>query len=284
MRNDTNVRGAHATSLSGGNIGAFGFSFGLEFTREVEETKTAQHKLVQLVRRLSATGHGTVILIDELQANSPEVRQIMTVYQEMVGEGLNVALVMAGLPAAVAAALNDRVLTFLNRARKISLTPLPISDVDAFNADAFEQPGLGSRPPVGSRHRSLPLAPPICCSSLGTPSRSGPLIRARFPQRPLMTLSPLPERTLRATCAQPPSLRFLRRTSSSSLPYQTTPWRAGYRTWRSAWRSRLITPRSTANVSLTQASSRPQSAASFALRCHIWQAISATGAAEGPLR
>ena len=60
-------------------------------------------------------------------------------WQELVGEGLNVALVMAGLPGAVSATLNDRVLTFLNRARKVTLEPLSVGDVDAYYQRAFEE-------------------------------------------------------------------------------------------------------------------------------------------------
>ncbi len=108
--------------LTGGSLSVFGFSAGLEFTRDVQETKSFQFKLTH-----------------ELQANSPEIRQLVTAYQELVGEGLNVALVMAGLPGAVSATLNDRVLTFLNRARKVTLEPLSVGDVDAYYQRAFEE-------------------------------------------------------------------------------------------------------------------------------------------------
>lgn len=124
--------------LSGGSIGALGFSVGLQFTRDVQETKTFQYKLTQLARRLSKEGHGILILVDELQANSPEARQLVISFQELVGEGLDVALVMAGLPGAVSATLNDKVLTFLNRARKVELGGLPLSDVEAYYREAFE--------------------------------------------------------------------------------------------------------------------------------------------------
>lgn len=127
------------TRISGASVEAFGFSVGLEFTREVQETRTPEYKLTLLARALSERGHGMLILVDELQANSEEVRQLVSVYQELVGEGLDVALVLAGLPGAVSATLNDRVLTFLNRARKVSLTPLALGDVDAFYQHAFEQ-------------------------------------------------------------------------------------------------------------------------------------------------
>lgn len=128
--------------VSGATVGAFGFSAGLEFTREVQETKTPEYRLTLLARRLSKQGRGILILIDELQANSDEVRRLVAVYQEMVGEGLDVALVLAGLPGAVSATLNDRVLTFLNRARKVSLPPLALSDIDAFYQSAFAELGV----------------------------------------------------------------------------------------------------------------------------------------------
>lgn len=128
--------------LTSGSLSVFGFSAGLEFTRDVQETKSFQFKLTQLARKLTEQGHGTLILIDELQANSPEIRQLVTAYQELVGEGLNVALVMAGLPGAVSATLNDRVLTFLNRACKVTLEPLSVGDVDAYYQRAFEELNL----------------------------------------------------------------------------------------------------------------------------------------------
>ena len=93
----------------------------MQFTREVQETKSFQYKLTQLARKLTGQGRGVLVLVDELQANSPDVRQLVIAYQELVGEGLDVALVMAGLPGAVSATLNDHVLTFLNRATKVEL-------------------------------------------------------------------------------------------------------------------------------------------------------------------
>ena len=125
--------------LTGGSLSAFGFSAGLEFTRDVQETKSFQFKLTQLARTLTEQGHGILILVDELQANSSEIRQLVTAYQELVGERLTVALVMAGLPGAVSATLNDRVLTFLNRARKVTLGPLALGDVDGYYQRAFAE-------------------------------------------------------------------------------------------------------------------------------------------------
>lgn len=131
-----------STHVSGGSLGALGFSAGLQFSRDVQETKSFQYKLAHLVRALNKREHGVLVLVDELQANSDEVRQLVIAYQELVGEGCDIALIMAGLPAAVSATLNDRVLTFLNRARKTTVGPLRLADVDAFFARAFSDLGI----------------------------------------------------------------------------------------------------------------------------------------------
>lgn len=130
------------TRMTGGSVGALGFSAGLQFSREVQETKSPAYKLTQLSRKLTEQGKGVLILVDELQANAPEVRQLVSTYQELVGEQLNVALVMAGLPGAVAATLNDKVLTFLNRAQKVTLDPLAFGEVDAFFKQSFDRLGI----------------------------------------------------------------------------------------------------------------------------------------------
>ncbi len=128
--------------LAGGSVGALGFSVGLQFTKDVQETKSAEYKLTQLAERLTAEGHGILILVDELQANSADVRKLVIAYQEIVGEGLDIAMVLAGLPAAVSATLNDRVLTFLNRSNKVVLPSLALGDIDAFYSRAFASIGL----------------------------------------------------------------------------------------------------------------------------------------------
>lgn len=156
-----------APHVSGGTVGVFGFEVGLEFSREVEETKSAQFKLTQLVRRLSKQDRGVLILVDELQANSQDVRELVAVYQELIGEGLNVALVMAGLPGAVSATLNDKVLTFLNRARKVTLGPLPTMDVEAFYASAFEKLKVGASPAQVQRAAQTTQGSPYLMQLIG---------------------------------------------------------------------------------------------------------------------
>ena len=134
------VRGP--ATVSGACIGALGFSVGLQFTRETLETKSFHFKLRSLCIQLGRQGRGVLILVDELQANSSDMRQLVGAYQELVGEGLNVAMVLAGLPSAVSGTLSDKVLTFLNRARRIELKPLAVGEIDAFFARSFQEMGI----------------------------------------------------------------------------------------------------------------------------------------------
>lgn len=140
---DAGARGTgRLPRIAGASAGAFGFTVGLEFSSEIMESKSFEYKLTKLARILTEQGRGMLILVDELQANAVEVRKLVIAYQELVGEGLNVAMVLAGLPGAVSATLNDKVLTFLNRACRLELPPLATSDVEAYYARSFEALGV----------------------------------------------------------------------------------------------------------------------------------------------
>ncbi len=128
------------TRISGISVGAAGFSAGVSFAND--SNTTAQSRLVSVARELTKKKKGLLILIDELQANSIEVRKLIVTYQEMVGEGLDVALIMAGLPAAVSNVLNDRVLTFLNRAKKTMVEELRNRDIYYYFLDTFGALGI----------------------------------------------------------------------------------------------------------------------------------------------
>ena len=128
--------------LTGGTIGALGFSAGVQFSHGEGSGQSDEARLVSVCRALTEQGIGSLLLVDELQGNSPEVRNLVGTYQEMVGEGLDVAIVLAGVPASVSRVLNDHVLTFLNRARKVELGPLLTGDVDAFMMHAFKKCGV----------------------------------------------------------------------------------------------------------------------------------------------
>jgi hypothetical protein len=119
------------------SAGAFGFSVGLTFTDEIRKNFGFGTKLSLLCEAWTKRKTGVLFLIDEIRASTAEMRVFATTYQHLVGDGLNVAVAMAGLPNAISSVLNDKILTFLNRANKISLNPLQIADVSACYAKAL---------------------------------------------------------------------------------------------------------------------------------------------------
>jgi len=119
------------------SAGAFGFSVGLTFTDEIRKNYGFNTKLSLLCEALAKRKKGVLFLIDEIQASTTEMRTFATTYQHLVGEGMNVAVAMAGLPNAISSVLNDKILTFLNRASKVDLNPLQIADVSVCYAKAL---------------------------------------------------------------------------------------------------------------------------------------------------
>lgn len=128
--------------ISGVSAGALGFSVGLSFTKEANENYGFRTKLSLLCDRLTEAQLGVLILIDEVQPNSDQMRQFASTYQLLVGDEKNLAVVMAGLPGAISNVLNDDVLTFLNRASKEWLGALAIGQVDAHYATTFRDLGI----------------------------------------------------------------------------------------------------------------------------------------------
>lgn len=127
------------TKVRGFSAGALGFSFGLTFSEEVRENYGFRTKLSLLCDRLAENDRRVLLLVDEVQPNTDAMRALTSTYQHLAGEGKDIAIAMAGLPNSVSRVLNDRVLTFLNRARKRYLEPLSLGDVMAYYADAFER-------------------------------------------------------------------------------------------------------------------------------------------------
>lgn len=123
--------------VKGFSAGALGFSFGLTFTDEVRESYGFRVKLEMICERLAEAEKGVLLLIDEVRPELPEMRLLATTYQELAGEGANIAVAMAGLPAIVSEVLDEATLTFLHRATKVELGPLSIPSVRAYYHSAF---------------------------------------------------------------------------------------------------------------------------------------------------
>jgi hypothetical protein len=118
--------------LKGVSAGAFGFSIGLTFSEEAGKELSFLNKMLLLSNELEKYGKGIVILVDEIQAHTPALRTLTTTYQHLVGENKNVVIAMAGLPHAISSLLSDAVLTFFNRATKVFLASISLSEVSVY--------------------------------------------------------------------------------------------------------------------------------------------------------
>lgn len=92
----------------------------------------------ELLRLLDAQGTGLAITLDEIHgADRDELAQLAASVQHFIRAGLPVALVFAGLPAAVSDLLDEGVATFLRRADRIDLHPAAIDEVEASYRETF---------------------------------------------------------------------------------------------------------------------------------------------------
>lgn len=123
--------------LTGVTAGALGFTFGLTFSEAAERQYGFRSKMSLLCDKLAEKGKGALILIDEVRT-SVAMREVASAYQELVGDGKNIAIAMAGLPHAVSSVLNDKVLTFLNRATKVELGLISTNLIRAYYEQAFK--------------------------------------------------------------------------------------------------------------------------------------------------
>lgn len=127
--------------LTGMAAGALGFSFGLTFSDVTERQYGFRSKMSLLCDKLAEKDKGALILIDEVRT-SAAMREVASAYQELVGDGKNIAIAMAGLPHAVSSVLNDTVLTFLNRASRVELGLISTNLIRAYYERAFKGIGI----------------------------------------------------------------------------------------------------------------------------------------------
>ena len=122
--------------IAGGSLGVFGVSIGIETEKPATEAKSFQSKLTDICNVAARHNKGVLIMIDEVQ-NNEYAEEVAASYQELVGSGKNIAIIMAGLPSTVSALLNNQVLTFLARASKLYLEPIKWADIDAYYYKCF---------------------------------------------------------------------------------------------------------------------------------------------------
>ncbi len=133
------VIGKKKKKVSGGSVSVLGFGAGLQLQDDSKNDKSFAQKLSEICNEANEKKHPVLILVDETQANNNELKKLIVAYQELVGSGVDVYIVLAGLPETISSVLNDHVLTFLNRATKIELPPLKKNDISAYYRNAFDK-------------------------------------------------------------------------------------------------------------------------------------------------
>lgn len=107
---------------------------GVSVTTSLGPEKQVENRylLEQLLRLLDKNQTGLLITLDEIHAaDRDELALVASWVQHYIRESLPIALVFAGLPAAVSDLLNEGVATFMRRADRIDLAAVPIGEVAA---------------------------------------------------------------------------------------------------------------------------------------------------------
>ena len=84
-------------------------------------TMTFRYRITTLLEETKKKNKQVIILIDEVQKHSSEMRIFVSIYQQLLMEGFAITLVLAGLPNAIRDILNDEILTFFRRSMQITL-------------------------------------------------------------------------------------------------------------------------------------------------------------------
>ena len=130
------------TIITGGSVGFLGFSAGIQTEHQELVKHSFADRLQTMCEEAQKINKGILILVDEVQSSSEELKKLIIAYQEMVGMNVNIAIVLAGLPISISQTLNQHVLTFLNRASKVNLEPISIAEIELFFRKSFNKLGL----------------------------------------------------------------------------------------------------------------------------------------------
>jgi hypothetical protein len=125
---------AHIVAQEGGvHVSAVGIPqlFDVEFERDERPSGNWRSRMDDLLDQLEPLGTGLLITVDEVDVNLDEMVQLAAVYQHFVREGRKVGLLMAGLPHAVSALLNNKSVSFLRRAQLWTLGRIDDYEVEA---------------------------------------------------------------------------------------------------------------------------------------------------------
>ena len=95
-----------------------------------QEQPNWRSRMNALLNKLEEHGTGLLITVDEVNPNLDEMVQLVSTYQLFIRENRKVALFMAGLPHNVSAIIAGESTSFLRRAARFDLGPLPGYEVE----------------------------------------------------------------------------------------------------------------------------------------------------------
>lgn len=101
----------------------------LQISPQAEGPSNWRSRMEDLLDQLEEHGSGLLIEVDEVHAAIPELRELVAVYQNFVSDGRRAGLVMAGLPSHVASITEDKVISFLRRAKAYHLGRIGDSEI-----------------------------------------------------------------------------------------------------------------------------------------------------------
>lgn len=104
---------------------SFGQLVGVEWDNPTSAPGNWRTRMTRLLDALGEQGIGLLITVDEVRPDLDEMVHLATVYQHFVGEERRVALALAGLPGKVSSLLRNESVSFLRRADRHSLGPIP---------------------------------------------------------------------------------------------------------------------------------------------------------------
>jgi len=117
-------------------VAVMGASF--SFNRE-KSSLSFRHVFEDVLKEVNASGRTVVILIDEIQNVTEDLKKFCVAYQHFLQDDIKITLVMTGLNQAISDVLNDKVLTFLRRAKRVVLPNIDLALVKESYTLIFDQ-------------------------------------------------------------------------------------------------------------------------------------------------
>jgi GTPase SAR1 family protein len=100
-------------------------------------TSTFRYQITELLKVVRKKGYSVIFLLDETQKHTEDMRTFVSTYQHLIREEYPVSLVMASLPNVISDILNDDILTFLRRAKRVHLEYVDVALVKLDYQEVF---------------------------------------------------------------------------------------------------------------------------------------------------